>query len=364
MLLISKIIIKEWLKALVGSLFSLLILISTADLINGFLRGKSIMDVLLEYLLKLPDLTSKILPVTCLLATLFAFNRLKQQSELIAIFASGYSYALIYRIVAMLSLSIVGLQFLTLSYFEPLANSKKRQHIQKSKASEGKYLTRSAVDGGKFWYKTNDYFATFLFFEKESKSLIEPIFYFFNSEGKATSIIKASRAQHEVNNEWKFLNLTELTNLDKDGFHQKTEHENKMIVLGEKADDFYEFEADLTTLNFFQLNNFIKKIKKTGMNILEYQVLLMKKVALSWSCLIFALIPLGTIFNPNRRSASFGKNVTFALLFTIIFWSLFSFSITFGESGAWPPLLSVFLMPSLCLLFISYGFLKHRKLAF
>lgn len=42
MLILSGLIIKEWFKSFVGAVVVLFLLITTADLINGFLQGKDI----------------------------------------------------------------------------------------------------------------------------------------------------------------------------------------------------------------------------------------------------------------------------------------------------------------------------------
>jgi lipopolysaccharide export system permease protein len=362
--IISKILLKEWFKALLGSFFALFLLITTADLINGFLRGKNLDAVILEYLLKMPDLSSKILPVTCLLATLFAFNRLKQQSELIAIFAAGYSYGLVYRLLTIASLFVVITQFINLAYLEPHANFVKRKNITKSQTSEGKYLTRSSVNGGMFWYKTDYYFTTFLFFDRKDNRLVEPKIFVMNDEGLLHEIIRGAHARYIKPGVWLVENSTRQISIDAPGFPIETKELSYEFPLKEKPEDFLEFEADLTTLNFFQLQSFIKKIKKTGMNIREYQVLLMKKVSLAWVCIIFTLIPLSTIFNPNRRSASFGKNVGYALSFTVMFWVIFSYALSLGETDKWPPFIAAFIVPIACLAFVFWGFWRHRKLAF
>src|SRR6476660_6406059 len=111
MLILSKLIVKEWFKSLIGAVTVLFLLISTADLINGFLQGKEATRVLLEYILKMPDLMGKMFPICCLVATLFSFNKLKAHSELIAVLAAGYSYTKIYVLIGTCALFMVAVQF-------------------------------------------------------------------------------------------------------------------------------------------------------------------------------------------------------------------------------------------------------------
>jgi lipopolysaccharide export system permease protein len=363
MLILSRIIVKEWFKAYVGAVVVLFLLISTADLINGFLQGKDTDQVFLEYLLKMPDLMSKMIGICCLVATIFSFNKLKAHSELISILAAGYSYAQIYFLILCCSLSVVVLQFLNLAYLEPLANKVKRQEIQKSREFEGKYLTRSSVDGGKFWYKTDGYFASFSYFDRRKKSLVDFEIYFFSPKNMSVKIIKAKEAVYLRPQEWQLNDVEDFTSLDNSVFPRSQKRKSVNLGLNEGPEDFGEFEADLTTLNFFKLRQFISKLSKTGINIEEYEVILWNKIFLSLACLIFAMLPVSTIFNPNRRSSSFGMNVVMTLLTTVVFWILYSWAVAFGKSGKLSPVVATGIVPFCFTLFIIYSFVKNRKLS-
>ena len=114
MFLLSKIIVKAWFRALIGSILVLFLLITVGDILNGFLQNYSVFRIFVEYALKLPDFLSKMLPISALLATLFAFNKLKTKSELMAILAGGYSAPRIYTLILFCSLGLGLFQFLNL----------------------------------------------------------------------------------------------------------------------------------------------------------------------------------------------------------------------------------------------------------
>lgn len=364
MKIITRIFVTEWFKALLASLVSLLLLITTADIINAFLRGKDGERALLEWALKMPDLTGKMLPVTCLLATLFAFNKLKSHNELIATLAAGFSYAKITFLIAGCSLVVVVLQFANLGFLEPKANKVKRQEITKSKSSEGRYLTRSSVDGGQFWFKSKNYFGTFASYNKTDQSLQKVNFFFFNNDHIMNSLVTAEKATYIKDNFWKLSNVKRIYELENLNYPKFEQSEQIEIELTETPEDFSEFEADLTTLSWPVLKNVIDKISNTGINTNEYLVLLHQKLALSFACLVFALIPLGSLYKPNRRSDSFGKNVAFTLILTVLFFLLFSSSLSFGQSGKVPAWVAAYSVPFLFLLHSVWTFLRNRKLAF
>lgn len=362
-MILSGILVKEWFKNLIGAIAVLFLLISTADLINGFLQGKDSSRVLLEYMLKMPDLMGKMFPICCLVASLFSLNKLKGHSELIAILAAGYSYKRIYFLIGTCALSMVALQFLNLGFIEPMANKVKRQEIQKSRKSEGKYLTRSSLEGGKFWYKSQNYFASFAYFDREKLLLKDLELYYFSDTHTSTRILTAENALFNKNGKWNLVGVSEISNLDGASFPVTTKKESQELSLAEVPEDFGEFEADLTTLTFFKLSRFVSRLSRTGINVSEYEILVLNKLFLSFICLVFALFPVSTIFNPNRRSSSFGKNVVLTLLVTVGFWVLYSSAVAFGNSGKVPPLVATGIVPCLFMIFVVWTFLKNRKLA-
>jgi lipopolysaccharide export system permease protein len=362
MLILSRLIVKEWFKSLIGAVFVLFLLITTADLINGFLQGKEVSRVFLEYSLKMPDLMGKMFPICCLVATLFSLNSLKAHAELISILAAGYSYGKIYFLIASCALVMVLVQFLNLGFIEPYANKIKRQEIQKSKMSEGRYLTRSSLDGGKFWYKSHNYFASFAYFDRKQKTLNNLEVYFFSDEHKSSRIIQAKKAIYQEGR-WVLEDVVELSSLGNGTFPLQTTKAETYLALQEVPEDFGEFEADLTTLPIIKLQQFISRLSKTGINISEYQIILLNKVFLSFVCLVFALMPVSTIFNPNRRSSSFGKNVVLTLLVTVVFWVLYSSAVAMGNSGTLPPLVATGVIPLSFLTYVIWSFVKNRKLS-
>jgi lipopolysaccharide export system permease protein len=362
MLLLSKLIVKEWFKSLLGAVTVLFLLITTADLINGLLQGKDADRVLLEYALKMPDLMGKMFPICCLVASLFSLNKLKGHAELISILAAGYSYGKIYTLIGTCALSVVAVQFANLGFAEPFANKIKRQEIQKSRKSEGKYLTRSSLEGGRFWYKTRDYFASFAYFDRKTRSLRDLQVYFFSPNYASEKILRAERATFAEKGLWRLTNVSELAALDTPTFPIQSTAPTRTLRLSEDPEDFGEFEADLTTLDFFKLQQFVTRLAKTGINIAEYEILLLNKLFLSLVCLVFALMPVATVFNPNRRSDSFGKNVVLTLLVTVAFWVLYSSAIALGNSGSINPWVATGIVPASFLSYVAWTFWKNRRL--
>lgn len=92
MSIIKKLILKEWSTYFAGSVFILLMVLSLGHLLSGLLSANKPLQLLLQDLvLEAPTFLIKIFPVSCLIASLFSINKLKDRNELTAIFASGYA---------------------------------------------------------------------------------------------------------------------------------------------------------------------------------------------------------------------------------------------------------------------------------
>lgn len=363
MYLLSKILAKEWFKSFFGAIVILFLLVSIGDIINGFLQNYAVNRIFIEYLLKMPDLMGKMLPICGLLASLFAINKLKNQAELMAILAGGFSAARIYRLFLACSLLIAFVQFLNLGYIVPGSNKVKRQEFEKSRKNESKYLARSKIgQSGFIWYKTDNYFTSFKAFDAKRNRLKDVTIYFLSENRKLDSIYKADTAEYVADKKWNLKDIKIIHSLDNTDFPKYTTAQNLFIELNENPNDFNQFESDITTLNIFELRDFIYRLQETDINSTEYEIMYNEKLSLALICIIFTLIPVSGIFNPNRRAAGLGKSIVFTLLFTIFFWAIHSGGISMANSEKIPVLVATLGIPSMFGTYILLIFLKNRKL--
>ncbi len=308
MYLLSKVIAKEWFKALAGSLIVLFMLVTVGDIINGFMRNYSAQRVALEYVLKMPDLMGKMLPISALLASLFAVNKLKGHSELMAILAGGYGAGRIYALVIGCSITVALLQFLNLGFALPKANKVKRQEFEKSRKSESKYLARSQIGRtGLLWYKSNNYFTSFTAYDTKLKELKNVSVYYQNENGKLERVLKGTSARYLGPQKWELSQVQEFSALDGDKFPSADNERSLIVPLAEEPQDFNQFEADITTLNFFDLAGFISRLERTGINSSEYKIMLYEKVSLALICAVFAFFPYRAYLLPIDGQAVLAK---------------------------------------------------------
>ncbi|MBT7611453.1 MAG: YjgP/YjgQ family permease [Bacteriovoracaceae bacterium] len=360
-------IFKEWFKIFFSSAMLLFLLISVANLITGFLRGNvSVIDVIMNHILETPGAMNKILPVSCLVASLFSINKLKNRNELTAIFASGFSRKEYLFTIFQASVLVALFQFGMSGFIDPYAKKHRSTLISnpesKFKNLKSKGLRAKTVGSGKLWYRSNDYFFSFSTYDKHKKKLYNIALFFIDAESRLYRTISADSMIFTNNNIWTVSKGIESYGLSKNDFPIIKTLYNQAISIREKPKDFLQIEADITTLNVMDLMLYVRQLQQSGINVNEYLVLLYDKFSSALICIIFSLLAAISIFDPNRRNKTFGKNIVFIFIFTLSYWLIYSYSLELGKSSRILPLISTFSVPAFFLLFLSYYFIKNRDL--
>ncbi len=367
MVILKKLIWKEWLKTFIGSCLVLFLLITVAQLISGFLRTSvTPLEVIINFILGIPSTLTKVLPISCLLSTLFSMNKLKNRSELVAIFAGGFSRRNLVYTIGQAALIIGVFQLINISFLDPYTHLLHKKWIkdgeQKFSESKSKGLLTSVVNSGKIWYRSEDYYMAYLFYDKNRKRLNDVSLYFFDENHVGEKLIKAAYAVGDEFGNWEFFNVKIIDNIKGANFPTTNNLKSLKYALNEAPSDFETIDSDLNTLGPVQLYEFIQKIRNSGLSVIEYEIFFYDKIISALVCPLFALIPISLVFRPNRRASSFGKNILFVVLFVIGFFVSHSGSIALGTADKIPPLLAVVLVPVASLLYFVFLFQQNRKL--
>lgn len=359
---------KEWLRFFFAAFLVLVLLLTVANLISGFLRTNvSGLEVIINHLIELPGYSSQIFPVACLMASLFSINKLKNRNELTAIFASGFSRQDFIVALIIVSSLAGALQFVFSSYLHPYTKSHRHVWITDGAKKFGnlksKGLMSSTISSGKLWYRTKDHFLAFSAFEKKSSTLQGVSMYTIADNGLLEKRLVAKLARYHQNGRWIFFNGTEYAKISNLDFSTHQQFAQLEIDLSMELEQFMQAEADITTLNIHGLREYIQHLDDSGINTSEYKVMYWDKFSSTFICIIFALMAGTGIFNPNRRSSKFGKDVVFVFVFTLVYWFVYSYITELGRSSKLDPLLACFAVPAFFITYLSYIFYKNRHLS-
>ena len=365
--IIKKLIISQWLKYFIGTFSIFLIILTIANLITGLLRGNvSFNDVIINYIIQLPDHFNKIIPVSCLGASLFSTNQLLNRNELTAIFASGFTRKKYIMTLIQVSAIIASMQFIMNGYLSPYITKVGKSYIEnpeKKFSNLKKKGIRSNISKyGKMWFKSKSYIFSFSLFDQQ-KNILKDVTYYYFKDKKISKTIYATSATYISKNNWNFSNVEVYDHLNDNGLPVAKKNKQLIIKLEETPKEFKEIESDISTLYFDHLFYYIKRLRESEINTDKYEVLFYDKIATAAISIVFTLIAAISIFNPNRRSSSFGKNIGFIFIFILIYWLVYSYSIELGNSSVIQPVLATFSVPILFTLYLTYFVYRNRKLS-
>ena len=368
MFILKKLIIKEWYKFFFSSLIILFLLLTTANLISGFLRGNvTPIEVMQNYFIEIPSFLNKIFPLSCLIGSLFTINKLINRNELTAIFAGGYSRKQFIFDLIQASLLVSLFHLFTAGFIKPYIKSKRVEIIGKNafkfRNLGKKGLSASTIGAGKIWYKSNGYYFSFVAFDKKNNILKDISLYSYDNSYHLDSIISAQSAIYRENKIWELENVKTINKLNNSQFPAHIQMESFDLPMNETPEDIRKIEADITTLNVKGLYNYIQTLKESGINTFEYEVIFFEIFSGSLICILFSLIGSLSIFTPNRRAMSLGKNIFFIFIFSIFYWLINSYSLELGRSSKINPYIATFSVPLIYILFLSIIFFKNRKLS-
>jgi len=336
------------------------------QLINNLLQTKDAGEAIWNYIYLIPWLLNKILAVCCLFASLFSLNKLINRNELVAIFASGFTRKKFLITIFQASLVVGLFQFIVNGFWGP-----KTQHLKniseaqkKGSVFKGEELRQTFLKEGKFWHKSEDYFLSFGIFDPSKSDVLQDVYLLkFDKNFVFTEGIFSKKVHYHKDKSWIFSNAKVISNLDQDDFPQVEERKSMEVTLRETPEDFNQLRSHIPTLNFFDLRNYINRMKEVDINTAEYEVIYLDMIATAIICVIFALLASLPIFSPNRRGNPFGKNLISVLVFTLLYWFLYSYCLELGKSSKLNVYIATFIVPGFFLLLLGGYFYRHRKLA-
>jgi lipopolysaccharide export system permease protein len=360
MSILRKIIIKEWLAFFISATLILLTVLSLGNLLSNLMKAESSLVHVVENLIyEFPNFLVKIFPVSCLIASLFSLNKLKNRNELTAIFAGGFSRLKFVSTIAALGLLMGGILFYINSYLVPIARLKV---INQSAHQNQTIVTANAINSGKIWFKGKNYFVSYASFDAKNNIIHNLSLLYFDSEFRLIEQVSGRTAKFIEGQTWKFEPFNRVTNLNNSTFPSRQTLSSSDWKIEESLQDFKKINTDITTLSIWKLYDYIKILRSNDLNDNEYYVSFLDKFSSALTCLVLSLLSAVAIFNPNRRQSSFGKSVGFVLSFTFFYWFIYSYFITLGQGSRIPAVVATFGVPMVFAIYLSFFFVYHRKL--
>ncbi len=338
MTLVSRYICRQILGYFVAALFIVVFVYLAIDFfarIDKFLAASARWESIGAYfLLKTPLIISQMIPLCLLLAVLVTFGLMKKNNELTALESCGINPASLLRPVFVIGISMSVALFIFSEVVVPISTAK--ANMVSAKARGKKRYIASVREN--IWIRFPGGIFHARFFDPKDKSLLGVTIYEFDQDFRMTRRYDARRAAFQKEG-WVLYSCMVQQASAPGGFFNAKFHDKVKVGLDISPKELSMVEQKPEEMSFLSLAAYIRRMEAEGYDASRFKVDLWAKTAFPGVCLIVALIGAGI---PLRRKRPGGTAASFAygIIVAFSYWTVYSFFISLGYGGIFPPWLS------------------------
>jgi lipopolysaccharide export system permease protein len=308
------------------------------------------------YLLYTPWVVYQLVPVACLLGTIFTLSTLSRHNELVALFSSGMSLARISAPILLLVVFISGLSFWMGDRILPIFMQKKNYVMfVEIRKQPGLYST---VKTNAIWYRTGNVLFNIKTLQPEKNHAQGLTMYYFDGKWKLIQLVTAQEV--DLKGATWVLNYGSVTLFTSDDTMPMTQNfSEKVISVAEDVADLKSTSASTEVLSLAELAKFIQRNKEAGLDTLRYEVDYQSKFSFAFAAFVMSF--LGIPFSVGKaRSGGSALNVGICVGLAFLYYAFYSSGITLGQYGVLPPLIAAW-VPNITMTLASAFFLLRLK---
>jgi lipopolysaccharide export system permease protein len=292
--------------------------------------------VLAYYGYSIPEVVYKMIPVACLLATIFTISTLNKQNELVALYSAGMS---IFRISAPLLIGVVMISFFSFFLGDRLlptfAKNKNFVFYHDIKKNPALYSTTKA---DRIWYRSKDTIFNIKTLNEQAQKAQGLTLYYFNENWDLLQMITAREVALKGSN-WDLQDGSVTLFTEDSSFPLTSKFKTKTIVMGEDSKDLSSTGNTSDVLSLSELSEFIRRNKAAGLDTLKYEVDYHSKYGFAFAAIVMCLLAIP--FSVGRaRSGGVMVNIGFCLGLVFVYWIFYSSGLTLGNHGQLPPIVA------------------------
>lgn len=338
MQLIDRYILKLFSLYLVAGIVVFVTIYLTVDVMTfGLKNAEAPTEALIKYYgYKTPWVIYQLLPVACLMATLFCISTLNRTNELTALFSMGMS---LMRVVTPILVAVSALSVISFGIGDQVLPqlSQKRQYVEyvEIKKKPGLYST---VRTNKIWFRTENILFNIKTLSPEASRAQGITLYYFDPAWNLTQLIVAN----EVELKGRIWNLKDgLVTLfaAESSFPLTKSFAEKPITMNEDLNDIQSTADSSEQMSLKELGRFIERNKEAGLDTVRYEVEYYAKFGFAFAALVMST--LGVPFSVSRtRSGGTFMQIGVCMALAFAYWVAYSSGMTLGVHGVLPPILA------------------------
>lgn len=334
--IIDRYIAKEFIKNVFLSIIVFSSLFLLVDLLQRSMKD-GLTPALFKYsLLQVPYIVSQMVPMACLIGSLFTLSHLAKNSELIAMHACGISIERLSSMILIVALLFGIINFYVADAIVPpsLKQANYVLHVDVKKQKEYQIFKTNRI-----WYRSKNAIYNIDNFDVGQKTVHGIDIYLFDDSFNLIEQIVAEQAQFDGSN-WTLFQGKSTTYIDNFPITHQFQSKTAEYIL-EKPEDLKEV-GNLETMSYQELKGYIEKNKRAGFDTVRHEVNLYAKVAFIVACLIMAFIGI-PFAAKNPRSGGMTLSFGTGLVIAFFYWLCLNAGLTFGYSRTLPPLISAWI---------------------
>ncbi len=294
------------------------------------------------FLLKLPDFMVLAFPMSILLASLMAYNRLSSDSELVALRSCGISaYRFIIPAIA-LSVMVTGLTFVFNESIVPAANFQAKLTLETALRKERPQLQQKDNIVYQQFTPGSGALSRIFYAKRYDGTQMVGLTVLDFTRGALDQIIKAESASWNPQTQaWEFRNGQVIGTDGKSDSPVVMQFSRQEFRIPQTPLDIASQSRDETQMNIAQINDYLRLLRAANNTneIRKMEVRLQQKLSLPFVCLVFGLVGSALGIVPNQRtSRATGFGISVLIIFTYYLLSFVSGAL--GINGTIPPLLA------------------------
>jgi lipopolysaccharide export system permease protein len=351
MKIVQRLYLKDFLKLLLlltaglSTIFSLLDMI---DKIGGFQPGRSSAAALVLYMsYSIPRFFLYLLPMSVLICSLFTFSQAFRRREITAIKAAGGRLRkLFYPFVG----AGVVLSILAFGTGEIVAPDFSKRATDLRNSLEGKTRKVNMTEGGLWLRSKNGSPVKIDVYDGEKRAARGVSIFIIGADSLEKRII-AERANWRGDT-WTLEGVTQY-----DFVTGKIEHLATMKYDALESPDFFSEELKSTgEMGIMELYRYTMRLKQAGFRNAKLEVDLDSKISFPLVSLFMMLLGISLSLRVNLGGGLFSAGL--GLLISLLYWLSYTFSLSMGYAGVFPPLVAAWAIPFLFGAISVYLFLR------
>lgn len=358
MQLIDRYILKLFVLYLLAGVVVFVTLFLAVDMLRFIMenRGAAPASILKYYAYHTPSIIYQLMPVVCLMATLFTLSTLNRTNELVALFSLGVGLTRVATpilvMVGLVSAGVFAVGDQVLPHFMQKANFVRYVEIEKH---PGLYTT---VKTNKIWYRSENILFNIKTLNPETHKAQGITLYYFDPNWQLTQLITANEVEMK-GNLWDLKNGLVTLFASESSFPLTKTFNDKTITMNEDLKDIQSTAHSAEMMSLKELARFIEHNKEAGLDTLVYEVDYQAKFSFAFASIVMCMV--GVPFSVSRqRSGGTFVNLGMCLGLAAGYWVAYSSAMALGRHGQIPPIVAAW-GPNCLAMLVAWIFLKRLK---